>query len=253
MSRNSMVMRYKYECGAIQAPGSSWWVVSANLRPQNHQISVHKLGYLRLALVGLCPKIWLFEARFLPKLGKIKRNRPSASNLNHYVLHHTWDYDRRCKADSLLLQLEELDPPKSDPNSNRTVQPNAQNARPLSLWRRCITARTTRPNIALSTMPAFDADEKAALLSRAGGCQENLLHWNNILPLLGGDEKLNMLYWRNKRRYQRLKDTPIGLSSGDPTILSVQAEAISFLGHHYIWGRFSGHQTSGASRGLQIP
>ena len=36
------------------------------LRPQNHQTSVHKFGYLRLALVNLCPKIWLFEGRFLP-------------------------------------------------------------------------------------------------------------------------------------------------------------------------------------------
>ena len=33
------------------------------LRVQNRQISVHKFGYLRLVLVGLCPKIWLFEGR----------------------------------------------------------------------------------------------------------------------------------------------------------------------------------------------
>jgi hypothetical protein len=34
------------------------------LRPQNHQIFVHKFGYL-ITLAILCPKFWIFEGRFL--------------------------------------------------------------------------------------------------------------------------------------------------------------------------------------------
>jgi hypothetical protein len=36
------------------------------LRAKNHQICVQIFGYLRALLAGLCPKIWVFEGRFLP-------------------------------------------------------------------------------------------------------------------------------------------------------------------------------------------
>ena len=65
-------------------------------------------------------------------------------------------------------------------------------------------------------MPAFDPDKKAALLGRAVEgvrricCTE--ITSCDILPLLSGDEKLGgTLIDAILKKYQRLKDAPIGL------------------------------------------
>jgi hypothetical protein len=57
------------------------------LRPQNCQICVHKFGYLGVLLVGLCPKFWVFEGRFLLSWDKYNESRALAPDIfiNHVI------------------------------------------------------------------------------------------------------------------------------------------------------------------------
>ena len=104
-----------------------------------------------------------------------------------YSLHpdHTRGSNGSCNGDSLLSLLEELDP-----------QSAARRAKyeGFVVMKLLDSGEGKHPNVSLFTMSAFDPNERAALLSRAAEgvrriyCTE--ITSCDILPLLGGDEKL---------------------------------------------------------------